>query len=281
MGPDGALGRPRTSRYARLCSDLPPPERLMQDADSGYVAYSAEERIGRIRFCRPTKKNALTTAMYAQFAAALTEANDDPGVRAVLISGAGGSFTAGNDLRDFIDNPPSGMDSPVFQVIHRLVFADKPIVTAVEGAAVGIGTTMLLHCDINVLATNATLKLPFVPLGLTPEAGSSWLLPQLLGVHRASALFYTGDALPVDEAKACGLAAEVVEPGMTLDVAHAIASRIAQQPPEAVQASKRLMREPIRAALQPVLLDESHTFVSRLQSPEFYAACEAFFTRRA
>lgn len=252
----------------------------MQDVDTGYVAYSVEERIGRIRFCRAQKKNALTTAMYAQFAAALTEANDDPNVRVVVISGAGGSFTAGNDLRDFIDNPPSGMDSPVFRVIHGLVYADKPIITAVEGAAVGIGTTMLLHCDINVLASNAKLKLPFVPLGLVPEAGSSWLLPRLLGAHRASELFYTGDALPVEEAKACGLANHVVAPGESLELALAIAARVAAQPPEAVQASKRLMREPVRAALQPVLLDESHTFVSRLHSPEFHAACEAFFASR-
>ena len=247
----------------------------------GTIRYEVHEHIATITLARPAKKNALTVAMYDALANALDAAATDPQVRAIVITGEGGVFTAGNDLADFMGNPPSGEDSPVFRVIEGLVALDKPLIAAVEGAAVGIGTTLLLHTDLNVLARGCALKLPFVPLGLTPEAGSSWLLPRMIGVHRATELLYLGDTLGAEEALALGIANRVVEPGEALDAAHALAARVAAQPPKAVQASKRLLRAPIRAALAPILRAEAEVLVGRLQSPEAREAFTAFFERRA
>lgn len=252
----------------------------MSSAD-GTIHYEQRDAVATIRIARPAKKNALTVAMYAAFADALASAEADAGVRAVVITGDGGVFTAGNDLGDFMSNPPTGADSPVFRVITGLVNADKPLIAAVEGAAVGIGTTLLLHTDFNVLARGAVLKLPFVPLGLTPEAGSSWLLPQLVGMQRATELLYLGDALGAEEAYALGLANRVVDTGDALEAAYALARRVAAQPPQAVQASKRLMRAPIRAAMPAILEAEAKVFLERLRSPEAREAFTAFFERRA
>ena len=157
----------------------------MTDAN-GHIRYGIEGHVATLRMCRQAKKNALTHAMYAQLAAALADANQDDQVRVVVIAGEGGVFTAGNDLRDFMEHPPTGEDSPVFQVIRQLIYADKPLVAAVEGPAVGIGTTMLLHCDYVAVSESARFSMPFTALGLTAEAGASLLLPQRCGMARAS-----------------------------------------------------------------------------------------------
>ena len=217
--------------------------------------------------CRQAKKNALTHAMYAQLAAALADANQDDQVRVVVIAGEGGVFTAGNDLRDFMEHPPTGEDSPVFQVIRQLIYADKPLVAAVEGPAVGIGTTMLLHCDYVAVSESARFSMPFTALGLTAEAGASLLLPQRCGMARASELLLLGDRFDAAAAKELGIANVVTEAGEAESAARAFAVALAARPPGAVQATKRLLREPIRAALEPVILDESTTFVQRLGSP--------------
>ena len=159
----------------------------MTDAN-GHIRYGIEGHVATLRMCRQAKKNALTHAMYAQLAAALADANQDDQVRVVVIAGEGGVFTAGNDLRDFMEHPPTGEDSPVFQVIRQLIYADKPLVAAVEGPAVGIGTTMLLHCDYVAVSESARFSMPFTALGLTAEAGASLLLPQRCGMARASEL---------------------------------------------------------------------------------------------
>ena len=250
------------------------------NADTGHVSYTVTDYVGVIRFCRPRKKNAFTNAMYQQLSAAMAEAESDPDVRAVLFVGAGGAFTAGNDLRDFMEAPPTDMESPVFAVIQGLIYADKPLVAAVEGAAVGIGTTMLLHCDYVIVAEDAVLQVPFVPLGLTPEAGSSWLLPNLIGLQRASEMLLLGDPFSAPDAHRLGLANRLVDSGAAEESGFAAAAAFAARPPEAVRAAKRLIREPIRAAMQQTILDESTTFVQRLASPEAAEAISAFFERR-
>jgi enoyl-CoA hydratase/carnithine racemase len=249
-------------------------------ADTGHVSYTVSDYVGVIRFCRPKKKNAFTNAMYRQLSTAMTEAESDQSVRAILFVGAGGAFTAGNDLRDFMESPPTDRESPVFAVIQRLIYADKPLIAAVEGAAVGIGTTMLLHCDYVVVAEDAVLQMPFVPLGLTPEAGSSLLLPNLIGLQRASEMLLLGDSFSAQDAHRLGLANRLVETGGAEDAGFAAALAFAARPPEALRAAKRLIREPIRAAMQQTLLDESTTFVQRLASPEAAEAFSAFFERR-
>ena len=252
----------------------------MTDAN-GHIRYGIEGHVATLRMCRQAKKNALTHAMYAQLAAALADANQDDQVRVVVIAGEGGVFTAGNDLRDFMEHPPTGEDSPVFQVIRQLIYADKPLVAAVEGPAVGIGTTMLLHCDYVAVSESARFSMPFTALGLTAEAGASLLLPQRCGMARASELLLLGDRFDAAAAKELGIANVVTEAGEAESAARAFAVALAARPPGAVQATKRLLREPIRAALEPVILDESTTFVQRLGSPEASQAFEAFFARKA
>ncbi|MEK9968798.1 MAG: enoyl-CoA hydratase, partial [Ferrovibrio sp.] len=159
-----------------------------------------------ITFNRPDKKNALTSAMYATLADTLEAAETDPGVRAILFAGNGGAFTAGNDLQDFLNNPPQGENSPVFRFLRAISTTGKPLVAAVTGAAVGVGTTMLLHCDLVYVGAGAKLSLPFVNLALVPEAASSLLLPAMIGHHRAAELILLGEPFDADTAKAYGIA---------------------------------------------------------------------------
>ena len=198
----------------------------MTDAN-GHIRYGIEGHVATLRMCRPAKKNALTHAMYAQLAAALADANQDDQVRVVVIAGEGGVFTAGNDLRDFMEHPPTGEDSPVFQVIRQLIYADKPLVAAVEGPAVGIGTTMLLHCDYVAVSESARFSMPFTALGLTAEAGASLLLPQRCGMARASELLLLGDRFDASAAKELGIANVVTEAGEAEGAARAFAVALA------------------------------------------------------
>lgn len=248
--------------------------------DSGHVEYRVEQRVAFVTFHRPRKKNAFTHAMYEQFAHALDEADQDPHVRVIVLTGAGGAFTSGNDLADFMHNPPTSGQSPVWHVIRGLVFAQKPIVAAVEGPAVGIGVTMLLHCDSVCASRSAEFALPFVGLGLTPEAGSSLLLPALAGLPRASELILLNERFDVELAKSIGIVTQVTEPGGALAAARKTAFALAARPPGAVQAAKRLLREPIRRRLESVLQDEGTTFVTLLGSPEAHEAFSAFFEKR-
>lgn len=246
--------------------------------DSGHVEYAVEKRVATITFARPAKKNAFTHGMYDQLAAAMAEAEHDPDVRAVLVTGAGGAFTAGNDLSDFMHNPPSGGDSPVWRVIRAFAFAEKPVIAAVEGAAVGIGTTMLLHCDLVYADPKARFALPFVDLALTPEAGSSLLLPKLIGLQRATEIFLLDNRFDTEKAHELGIVNQVTE--NPIDAARAAARRLCDKPPGAVRATKRLLREPVRRQLESVLQDEGATFVTCLGSPEANEAFSAFFEKR-
>ncbi len=226
---------------------------------------------------RPEKKNALTVAMYATLAEAVTTAEAD-GVGALLIAASGDTFTAGNDLRDFLADPPRGPDAPVSRFLHALVDTDVPIVAAVRGAAIGIGTTMLLHCDIVYASPTARFTMPFVDLGIVPEAGSSVLLQRRIGRARAGAALYLGETIDADAALASGLIAKLVA-GDALDAdAETAARSIAAKPREAVRETKRLLnydRDVVKAAIAR----ESAAFTARLQSDEARAAMSAFFTR--
>jgi len=248
--------------------------------DPGFVEFGIEDHIATIRFQRPSRKNAFTTAMYEQFRIALQEAEADPNVRCTLLLGSNGAFSAGNDLHDFMGAPPTGGDSPVFKLIRTLSFTEKPLVAGVDGAAVGIGATMLLHCDLVVASTRSKFAFPFVSLGLTPECGSSLLLPALAGMQRAAELVLLGETFAVDVAENIGMVNRVVDAADVETTARALAAKVAAKPPAAVQAAKRLMREPSRRLLDSVLQDEGTTFVTQLGSNECQEAIQAFFAAK-
>jgi enoyl-CoA hydratase/carnithine racemase len=246
------------------------PDDLRTALDGGVLALTLD---------RPAKKNALTRAMYAALADALDGAAADDAVRVVLVGGAGGAFTAGNDLGDFLADPPTGADSPVFRFLHALSTFPKPVVAAVEGAAVGVGTTMLLHCDLVYAGRSAAFRLPFADLGLVPEAASSYLLPRAVGPARAAELLLLGEPFGAEAAAAMGLVnAVVADPG-----AHARerAETLAAKPPEALRLTKALLRRGSEAAVAEAMREEGRVFVERLASPEAQAAFAAFFARRA
>jgi enoyl-CoA hydratase/carnithine racemase len=226
---------------------------------------------------RPDKKNAITSAMYAALADAITSAQDG-GVGAILLGARGETFTAGNDLRDFLEQPPADDDAPVFRFLLALATNEIPLIAAVRGAAVGIGTTLLLHCDLVYAAPSARFRVPFVDLGLVPENASSVLLPRAIGRARAGAALYLGETIDAASAYADGIVTKVVDDA-ELDVVALNAARvIAAKPREAVRATKRLVdhdRDEILAAIRR----EGTVFRERLGSAETRAALSAFFSR--
>jgi enoyl-CoA hydratase/carnithine racemase len=236
--------------------------------------------VATIEIARPEKKNALTTAMYQAMADAVDDAVADDAVRALLITGQPGVFTAGNDLEDFMQRPPQGMDSPVFQFMRSLLECDKPVIAAVTGAAVGIGTTMLLHCDLVYVSDEARLAMPFVSLGLVPEYASSLLVPQLMGHVRAAEKLLLGEPFTGADAVECGIANAVLPAGEVVNHARRMAERFNALPPGAVRDTKRLMRGARREAVPQVMRAEGEIFTQRLRSPEAIEAFQAFFQKR-
>jgi enoyl-CoA hydratase/carnithine racemase len=234
----------------------------------------------RIQINRPEKKNALTAAMYEAMAGALRSGDDDRAVRVVLFHGSGDTFTAGNDLRDFRDHPPAGEDSPVFRFMIALAGARKPVVAAVHGAAVGIGTTMLFHCELAYAAEGTRFHMPFVDLGLVPEFGSSLLLPAIAGHRRASELLLLGRPFDAAMAKEIGLVNAIVPAGGLLETAMAAAQALAEKPAAAVRLSKMLMKRGMAPLLDGVMHDEGRLFAERLVSPEAKEAFTAFLEKR-
>ncbi|MGP8033418.1 MAG: enoyl-CoA hydratase [Steroidobacteraceae bacterium] len=234
--------------------------------------------ICELRFNRPEKRNAITFAMYEALARELRAALTDDAVRVVLLSGAGVSFSAGNDLNDFVSGPEFTPAHPVLEVLRTLATYEKPLVAAVHGATVGIGVTMLLHCDLVVAAHGTQLIMPFVALGLVPEAGSSLLVPRLVGQQRAAELLLLGEPLDAERAERLGLVNRVVEESRLLEEARALAQRLAQQPPESLRATKRLLRgDP--AELLARIEAEAQVFASRLKSAEFRAQVRAVLAK--
>jgi len=227
---------------------------------------------------RPDKKNAITAAMYTSLAADLEAARRDDAVGAVVITGAGSTFTAGNDLRDFLENPPSGEDAPVFRFLFTLAEFDKPLVAAVRGAAVGIGTTMLLHCDFVFVAPSARFHMPFIDLGLVPEAASTLLLPRLVGHPRAAQWLLLAEPFDATTALATGLVTEIVPDDAVLAHAQAIAERLAAKPRQAMRHTKRLLRSD-RAEVIAAIRREAGLFHEALRSSEARAAFQAFLKK--
>jgi enoyl-CoA hydratase/carnithine racemase len=238
-----------------------------------------------LEIARPEKKNALTVAMYQAMTDALLAAVADPAVRAVLITGQPGIFTSGNDIEDFMTRAPGQggsnmLDSPVFQFMRALLDCDKPVVAAVTGAAIGIGTTMLLQCDFVYVSDEARLAMPFVALGLVPEYGSSLLVPQLMGHRRAAEKLLLGEAFTAEQAVDCGIASAVLPANEVVNHARRVAERFNALPPGAVRQAKRLMRAPQREEILKVIATEGEIFAARLRSPEAMEAFQAFFQKR-
>lgn len=239
------------------------------------------ERIGRVmrvRMDRPEKKNALTGAMYAAMADALEQAERDDAVRVVLFTGGPKVFTAGNDLNDFLD--PERDASGVGRFLGTLPGFGKPVIAAVNGHAVGIGTTMLLHCDLVYVGKDAKLRMPFVDLGVVPEFASSLLLPQLVGAQRAAELLFFSERFDGKEAKRLGLAAEVLDDDEVQEHALERAQQLAARPPGALRQTKALLRAANADRIAEVVVREGAIFAEALESPEAREAMSAIMEKR-
>lgn len=234
----------------------------------------------RIGINRPDKKNAINRQMYSDMADALLQAEDDPTVRAVFIHGTADCFTSGNDLADFIADPPTGEESPVFRFLQAISQASKPLIAAVNGPAVGIGTTMLLHCDLVYAGEQSRFQTPFVNLGLCPEACSTLLLPNLAGYQKAAEILLLGQPFGVKKAYEIGLVNAVFSGKSVFPNALAQAQMLVRQPPGAVRLAKKLMKTHMSGNLSDVMAEEGRHFVARLRSPEAGEALSAFFEKR-
>ncbi len=236
--------------------------------------------VATIEIARPEKKNAITQAMYKAMADAIHAAVADDSVRAILLTGQPGIFTSGNDIEDFMQRPPESTESPAFVFMKALIGCDKPVVAAVTGAAIGIGTTMLLHCDFVYVSDEARLAMPFVGLGLVPEFGSSLIVPQLMGNARAAEKLLLGDPFTGADAVEVGIANAVLPAAEVAPHARRIAERFNALPPGAVRETKRLLRRSRSAAALETIGIEGQAFAARLKSPEAKEAFSAFFQKR-
>jgi enoyl-CoA hydratase/carnithine racemase len=231
-----------------------------------------------LSFNRPEKMNALTRSMYAGLAKGLNEAAGDFGIRAVIITSESQHFTAGNDISDFMDNPPTSDSSEVSQFLESLLNFPKPLIAAVKGNAVGVGTTMLLHCDVVVASPSAKFSMPFASLGLVPEAGSSFLFPQLVGYQRAARIFMTGESFDAPMAVEMGLVTSIEND--PLSEAMKIAQQIADQPPQAIINTKALLKARSHDAVAAVMKAEFEIFAMALQSDEAMEAFMKFMSKK-
>ena len=243
------------------------------------VRAETKDRVTRIELARLDKKNAITTEMYVQMAEALAAADADPQVRAVLLHGARDCFTAGNDLSDFLKRPP-GVKSPSWRFFEVLPALSKPIVAAVGGPAIGIGTTLLFHCDLVFATPNTRFQLPFVSLGIVPEFGSTYLLPLLAGYQRAAELLLLGQPFTAEKAQEVGIVTAVVPHAELLERAARAAAMLAELPPESIRLTKRLMKSAHAEAVKAQIAEEGRIFVERLGSPEAKEAMSAFLEKR-
>jgi len=237
-----------------------------------------EPEIRLVTIDRPERRNALDRATYASLAAAFDAAGADATVRAVVLTGAGGCFTAGNDLKDFQDVEAGG-DSPGLIFLKALRGCPKPVVAAVEGHAVGIGTTLLLHCDLAYAGDGARFRLPFTALGLSPEGASSYLLPLVAGTKRAADLLMLGERFGAPEAVAAGLVNAAVPAGTALETALGRASALAALPPASIVATKQALRRGQDETVARTLAEEAEVFHALRRGPEAQAAFAAFLRR--
>ncbi len=244
------------------------------------ILVHAEAGVTTITLNRVGKKNSLTAAMYAALADTLEAARDDAATRVVVFQGDPTVFSAGNDIADFLNNPPSTQESPVFRFLHALASFPKPLVAAVCGPAVGIGTTMLFHCDLVYAGDNAAFSMPFVNLGLCPEAASSLLVPQMMGYHRAAEALLLGEPFMAEAALEVGLVNRVVPPTEANDIAQAQARKLAAKPLTALMETKRLMKQGQQAQVSQRIAEEGAVFGRMLQAPAAQEAFTAFMEKR-
>jgi enoyl-CoA hydratase/carnithine racemase len=228
-----------------------------------------------VTFDQPEKKNALTGAMYEAATQALRQADRDPSIGAVVLSGAGGMFTAGNDIADFLAAGAGPGEFPAFTFIKTLAACETPLVAAVDGIAIGIGATMILHCDLVYVAPETVFRMPFVDLGLVPEAASSLLLPRRIGMAKASEFLLLGETFGADDALRLGLANAIVPANELHGVALERAGRLAAKPRAAIAATRRLMRGDAQE-IQARIAEEARLFATALQSDEARTAFAAF-----
>lgn len=244
------------------------------------IRSETQGRIARIELHRPDKKNALTAEAYGQLADALSAADGNGAVRVILIHGQADCFTAGNDLADFLERPPHSEDATTWKFLRTLPRIEKPIVAAVGGPAVGIGTTLLLHCDLVYASQAARFQMPFVPLGVVPEAASSLLLPMVAGYQRAAELLLLGRPFTAEKAYEVGIVTAVVPQESLFQEAEKAATALAALPQESLRLTKRLMKARYAEATAQAMAEEGRLFRERLASPEAQAVMRAFLEKR-
>jgi len=241
------------------------------------------ERRGAIEalgFHRPARRNAITRDMYAALAERITAAEADESVRVILFHGLPDVFTSGNDIEDFMQHAPTGLDAPVFRFLTAVSEAKKPLVAAVTGPAVGIGTTLLLHCEMVFAGDNARFAMPFTQLGLVPEFASSYLLPLVAGYQRAAELLLLGETFDAAKAYEAGFVTRVVPAAEALEAAWQAATRIAALPPKSILLTKSLLKASRRDIVRSTLGAEAEHFHAMLAEPAARAALAAFLARR-
>lgn len=247
---------------------------------SDLIQSRQEGAVRTLAIHRPEKKNAFTHGMYSALAEALAAADADASVSVVVLTGQEGMFTAGNDLQDFLAHPPTGQQSPVWRFLHQIAGQQKPVLAAVDGVAVGIGTTLLLHCDAVYASDRARFSMPFVNLGLCPEGASSLLLPRVAGMARASEWLLFGEPFDAQAALQGGLVNRVVPAADLQRVVAERAAALAERPLASLMLTKKLLREPLRASVTETFSREGAAFMERLASPEAKEAFSAFLERR-
>jgi enoyl-CoA hydratase/carnithine racemase len=238
------------------------------------------EGVTTITLNRLARKNAITASMYADLAQAVIAAGGDTACRVLLFQGHETIFSAGNDIEDFLNNPPATEEASVFAFLRAISTCEKPVMAAVCGPAVGIGATLLLHCDLVYAGDNAAFSMPFVNLGLVPEAASSLLVPQLMGYHRAAEVLLMGEPFMAEAALEVGFVNRVVAPTETNAYARTQALKLAKKPLTSLIATKRLLKAPTQAQVQQVMVAESKLFGPMLQGPAAREAFGAFVEKR-
>jgi enoyl-CoA hydratase/carnithine racemase len=248
---------------------------------SEHIQISIAKRVQFIRINRQERKNALDLSMYKALTDAIHRAESNRNIRVTVITGVADSFCSGNDIEDFLMGPPADASSPIIRFVETLIGTETPIVAAVNGHAIGIGATMLLHCDLVYAADGARFQMPFVNIGLCPEAGSSFLLPLLMGHRQAAEMLYLGKTLNAVEAARLGLVNAVYPASQLESEAMEAAEGIAAQPPEAVRTTKRLLRDAFLDAVGAASRREMQSFLPLLNGPEAREALSAFMEKRA
>ncbi|MDB5946555.1 MAG: Unsaturated acyl-CoA hydratase [Ramlibacter sp.] len=239
-----------------------------------------EDGVMTITLNRLERKNSITSAMYGLLADAIEQAQQDPAIRVAVLQGHETVFSAGNDIGDFLNKPPAGTDSPVFRFLRGIATFPKPLVAAVCGPAVGVGTTMLFHCDLVYAGDNAAFSMPFVNLGLCPEAAASLLVPQMLGYHRAAEALLLGEPFMAEAALEVGLVNRVVPPMEANGVARAVARKLAVKPPSSLAQTKHLMKKNSQQQVLAQMADEGASFARMLGEPAAKEAFGAFMDKR-